>query len=619
MKRFILALILLLVPTLAVAQPHWGDRADGGTLYFYTNTLGQDGAGETPASEAISVYKDNSDTQLTTGATIDDDVDSLTGFHRISIDTTQTGFDVGSHYTIVYSAGTSDSVSVTGRIIGTFTLGIFADTDDLDTSIAADGELTRADIAFAQADIDSILDDTGTSGVALAANVITNASIHTDTRIGIDWAKVANPATAVGLDNTNTGAVLEASQVTTFAPGSINTAAFADGAITGAKFGAGVLFDPGADTVTVAALEQAALAQFSTDDTGETVPVAGSVAALGWATAARTITGGTITTYTGNTPQTGDGYAIANSGVHGNAAMNTRIVDMAGSLTGIQQNIFELHADWDDGGRLDLILDARASQASVDGVPTTAEFDARTILAADYFVVGDYTAPLNAAGIRTAVGLATANLDTQLADIPTVAEFNARSILAADYFIASDYTAPLTAAQTQTEAEDALAAYDAATGAEVAAVKAETALIFEDTGITLPAAIDGIEGGGGGGPSTRDLKIAAENDTWDMVQRAGGIRSLNPVTIYQGETKKFSFDCKAILATSDVMADMTAPTSSVANLTPTKIGVGPTWASVDVACGAAVAAGTYTIRTTIETDETTGPQLLIGTITVLED
>ncbi|KKM80145.1 hypothetical protein LCGC14_1342850, partial [marine sediment metagenome] len=41
---------------------------------------------------------------------------------------------------------------------------------------------------------------------------------------------------------------------------------------------------------------------------------------------------------------------------------------------------------------------------------------------------------LNAAGIRSAVGLASANLDTQLADIPTVAEFEARTILDTAYF-----------------------------------------------------------------------------------------------------------------------------------------------------------------------------------------
>lgn len=40
---------------------------------------------------------------------------------------------------------------------------------------------------------------------------------------------------------------------------------------------------------------------------------------------------------------------------------------------------------------------------------------------------------LDAAGVRAAVGLASANLDTQLADIPTVSEFNARTLAAASY------------------------------------------------------------------------------------------------------------------------------------------------------------------------------------------
>jgi hypothetical protein len=47
---------------------------------------------------------------------------------------------------------------------------------------------------------------------------------------------------------------------------------------------------------------------------------------------------------------------------------------------------------------------------------------------------------LTAAGIRTAVGLGSANLDTQLADLPTVAEFNARTLVAAEYGTAASLT-----------------------------------------------------------------------------------------------------------------------------------------------------------------------------------
>jgi hypothetical protein len=49
----------------------------------------------------------------------------------------------------------------------------------------------------------------------------------------------------------------------------------------------------------------------------------------------------------------------------------------------------------------------------------------------------DDTVAVDAASVRSAIGLASANLDTQLADVPTVAEFNARTLAAADYATAS--------------------------------------------------------------------------------------------------------------------------------------------------------------------------------------
>jgi hypothetical protein len=86
-------------------------------------------------------------------------------------------------------------------------------------------------------------------------------------------------------------------------------------------------------------------------------------------------------------------------------------------------------------------------------LPTVAEFEARTLVAADYFVVSDYTAPLDASGVRSAIGLSTANLDTQLADLPTNAEFEARTIPSADYFVVGDYTTPPTASSVADEVQ----------------------------------------------------------------------------------------------------------------------------------------------------------------------
>ncbi len=68
----------------------------------------------------------------------------------------------------------------------------------------------------------------------------------------------------------------------------------------------------------------------------------------------------------------------------------------------------ELQTDWVNGGRLDLILDATATGTAVADVPTVAEFEARTLPAADYVVVGDTLAAVTTVGSVTgAVGSVT--------------------------------------------------------------------------------------------------------------------------------------------------------------------------------------------------------------------
>jgi len=52
-----------------------------------------------------------------------------------------------------------------------------------------------------------------------------------------------------------------------------------------------------------------------------------------------------------------------------------------------------------------------------------------------------YVAPLSASETRSALGLASANLDTQLADIPTVTEFEARTLIASGYASSTHWTA----------------------------------------------------------------------------------------------------------------------------------------------------------------------------------
>lgn len=125
--------------------------------------------------------------------------------------------------------------------------------------------------------------------------------------------------------------------------------------------------------------------------------------------------------------------------------------------------------DLDAGGvRTAVGLGSANLDTQLGDIPTVSEFNARTLVAADYFVVSDYTAPLDAEGIRTAVGLGSANLDTQLADLPTVSEFNARTLLAAAYGTAANQVTIINYIDTE------VAAVLAAVDTEVAAIKAKT-------------------------------------------------------------------------------------------------------------------------------------------------
>lgn len=191
----------------------------------------------------------------------------------------------------------------------------------------------------------------------------------------------------------------------------------------------------------------------------------------------------TITTYTGNTPQTGDAYAIVNSGTYGNSAIKSALDITASQVSLVYTSIYagqgtvaaspsptttsfasgrtEASGFWDDAkitftsGALSGQTRIVSSYGSTNGAfafdealtsaPSSGDTfsilrghdhtqsqiaDAvRTELATELarvdvatstrLATADYSAPLDAAGVRSAVGLASANLDTQLGDLPT--------------------------------------------------------------------------------------------------------------------------------------------------------------------------------------------------------
>lgn len=384
----------------------------------------------------VSVYKDGSLTQSTAGITLTVDFDGLTGLHHLAIDTSADGtfYSAGSHFEAVITTGTVDSVSVVGSCVASF-------------SIRKDSAL-KATVAGRTLDVSA-------GGEA-----------------GIDWANIGSPTTAVNLSATN----IDVDQVVASVSGAVGSVTGAVGSVTGNVGGNvnGSVASVGANGISAASLAADAGTELGT---------------AVWATTTRELTGGTNIVLVKGVGVTGFndldaagvrgavGLAAANLDTQiGTLATGANLATVAGYLdteiAAILADTNELQTDWANGGRLDLILDARASQASVDTIDTnvdailvdtaeigaagagltalasaanlatltgyvdtevaaikatTDKLDATLELSSDgqiFTAAALQNAPssgggLDAAGVRAAVGLASANLDTQLAAIDT--------------------------------------------------------------------------------------------------------------------------------------------------------------------------------------------------------
>lgn len=150
-----------------------GDYAASTVIYGkFTTYRPSTGAPFTLAgTPSLAVYKDNSTTQSTTGVTLTVDFDAVTGLHHFAIDTSADGsfYSAGSNFDIVIAAGTVDSVSVVGSVVGSF-------------SIAKTAALRPT-----------------TAGRTL--------DVSSGGEAGIDWANVGSPTTTLNLSGTSTKAL----------------------------------------------------------------------------------------------------------------------------------------------------------------------------------------------------------------------------------------------------------------------------------------------------------------------------------------------------------------------------------------------------------------------------
>ncbi len=201
-------------------------------------------------------------------------------------------------------------------------------------------------------------------------------------------------------------------------------------------------------------------------------------------------TADTIATYTGNTPQTGDAYAIVNSGTFGNAAIKgyvddigvagagltaiptvarVTLVDTTTALTtcpdstGVGTLLARLTAL--RAGYLDnLSAGAAALEASLQALTTTVGTAGAGLTAAG----------LTAAGVRSAVGLGSANLDTQLAAIAAYIDTEVAAILAKVNNLPSDPADASDIAASFASLASTLATIASYIDTEVAAIKNKT-------------------------------------------------------------------------------------------------------------------------------------------------
>lgn len=356
---------------------------DASTVIYgkFTTYRPSTGAAYTLAgTPALSVYKDNSTTQSTTGVTLTADFDSLTGLNHFAIDTSADGtfYAVGSFFDIVITTGTVDGVSVVGSVVASFTLrkdsslkpttagrtldvsvggeaGVdWANVGSPTTTLNLSGTTvkTATDVETDTADIQSRLPAALVSGRidasvgAMASGVLTATAIAAD---AITAAKIAD------------GAI----DAATFAAGAINATAIASDAITDAKV---------ASDVTIASV------------TGAVGSVTGNV-------------GGNVT------------GSIGSLATQAKADVNAE-ADAALADVGVTTTVT---------GRIDAAVTTRASQTSVDTIDDFLDTEVAAIKAKTDNLPSDPADASDISGafstVNTTLGTIAGYLDTEIAAI----------------------------------------------------------------------------------------------------------------------------------------------------------------------------------------------------------
>lgn len=317
--------------------------------------------------------------------------------------TAQTARDIGASVLLSSGTGTGQVTLTSGRV-----------NADLTHIATAAVSTTTAQLGV------NVVNAAGTawgSGAITAASVATGAITNAKFAAGaIDAAAIANGA----IDAATFAADVDAEILSYIVDDATRIDASALNTASGTSIPA-ILADTGTDGVVVAAASKTGYSLTATTGLGnQTANITGNLSgsvgsvtgAVGSVTGAvGSVTGnvggnvvGSVGSVSGDTKQTADvATLITTVGVAGagltalatQASVNTIDDFLDTEIAAILADTNELQTDWANGGRLDLILDIIAADTTTDipaliaDVPTVAEFEARTLVAADYTVVSD--------------------------------------------------------------------------------------------------------------------------------------------------------------------------------------------------------------------------------------
>ena len=232
-------------------------------------------------SPVVSAYVGNGTTEITAGITLTVDFDARTGLNNVRV---------------VASSGNGFATATNVQLVIT--------TGTVD-SVSVVGEVVGE---FSIENRSAVMPTTAGRTLDVSAGG----------EAGVDWANVGSPTTTVGLSGTTVKTATDVEADTQDIQARLPAALTADGNIK-------------ADVLRISGDETAAdNAELFFDGTGYN---------------AANSTIGRVTTYTGNTPQTGDSYAIVNSGVHGNAAIKGYVDDIG--VAGAGLSAIPWNAAWD--------------------------------------------------------------------------------------------------------------------------------------------------------------------------------------------------------------------------------------------------------------------------------